>query len=144
MIRDPEGLRPGYADGKVGSMNAWSTTELDQIATNDELEVAGRRPDGSLNDPVTIWVVRHGDDLYVRSFKGANGKWYRGTRASHQGHIHSGSVDKDVTFVDETDSRTIKAIDEAYKAKYRHYQDDIVDPMLAKPARGTTMKLVPR
>jgi hypothetical protein len=144
MIRDPEGLRPGHPGGKVGSMTAWSTAELDQIATNDELEVAGRGNDGKLNDPVTIWVVRHGNDLYVRSFKGTHGKWYRGTRASHQGHIHSGSVDKDVTFVDETDSRTITAIDEAYKAKYRHYQQQIVDPMLAAPARQTTMRLVPR
>jgi hypothetical protein len=27
---------------------------------------------------VTIWVVREGDGLYVRSWRGLSGAWYRG------------------------------------------------------------------
>jgi hypothetical protein len=130
-------------DGTLSLMNAWSRDELQRIGTTDELEVAGLRPDGKLNDPVTIWVVRHGDDLYVRSFRGRKGRWYRGAQTKHQGHIRSAGIDKDVSFVDVTDQGTIAAIDDAYRSKYRHYQSQIVDPMLASPARGTTMKLLP-
>ena len=41
--------------------------------TAEELEIAASRPDGSLHRFTTIWVVRVGDDLYVRSYRGRNG-----------------------------------------------------------------------
>ncbi len=44
--------------------------ELDKIAAADELAIASLRRDSTLRVPVTVWVVRHGDDLYVRSVKG--------------------------------------------------------------------------
>jgi hypothetical protein len=40
-----------------------------------------RQRDGSLARPRTIWVVRHGDDLYVRSVNGRTSAWFRGTQA---------------------------------------------------------------
>ncbi len=46
-----------------------------------------------------IWVVRLGDDLYVRSVNGPSAAWFRGTRAHPEGHIRAGGVDKDVAFV---------------------------------------------
>ena len=48
-------------------MAGWTNEELEKIAAADELELASTRSDGSLRKPVTIWVVRYGDDLYVRS-----------------------------------------------------------------------------
>ena len=48
-------------------MTNWTADELDSIGQADELEIAVRRPDGTLRKRVTIWVVRDGDDLYVRS-----------------------------------------------------------------------------
>jgi len=47
-------------------MTAWTGEELARIGAADELELAALRRDGTLRKPVTIWVVRHGDDLYVR------------------------------------------------------------------------------
>jgi hypothetical protein len=44
-------------------MAAWASDELDKIAAADELELASARSDGTLRKPVTIWVVRRGDDL---------------------------------------------------------------------------------
>ena len=52
-------------------MTTWTNDELDQIGDADELRIAALRPDGTLRNPVTIWVVRRGDELYVRSYKGA-------------------------------------------------------------------------
>ncbi len=121
-------------------MATWTTDELDKIGTAEELEIAGLREDGSLRKPVTIWVVRVGDDLYVRSYRGAEGAWYRGTRVRHKGHIRAGGVEKDL----DPDPALAAAIDTAYRIKYRRYGGQYVDPMVAAPARATTLKLVPR
>jgi hypothetical protein len=48
-------------------MSTWTRDELDRIGSAEELEIAAVRDDGTLRKPVTIWVTRHGDDLYVRS-----------------------------------------------------------------------------
>jgi hypothetical protein len=125
-------------------MTAWNIDELSKIEKADELQIAPRRRDGTLRHPVTIWVVRHGDNLYVRSFRGSDGAWYRGAQVRHEGHIRAGGVDKDVTFVAETDSDTNEQIDTAYRSKYHHHGAQYVDPMVAPPARATTMRLVPR
>jgi hypothetical protein len=53
-------------------MSEWTSEELEKIAAADELHLASVRRDGTLRKPVTIWVVRHGDDLYVRSVYGPN------------------------------------------------------------------------
>ena len=81
-------------------MTAWAKDELDKIANADELRLATMRPDGSLRDPVTIWVVRHGDDLYIRSYRGPSASWFRRARERREGRIQAGGVDKDVTLTD--------------------------------------------
>ncbi len=59
-------------------MTGWTSDELTRIGTATELQIASRRGDGSLNRPRTIWVVRVGDDLYVRSMYGRAGGWFPG------------------------------------------------------------------
>jgi hypothetical protein len=125
-------------------MTAWTTDELAAIDAADELEIAPHRIDGTQRPPVTIWVVRTGDDLYVRSYRGGGSAWFRGAEVSHEGHIRAGGVDKDVTFVDETDPGVNDRIDAAYRAKYRRFGASYVDPMVAERARTATLKLVPR
>ena len=125
-------------------MTAWTTDELAAIDAADELEIAPLRPDGTQHAPVTIWVVRDGDDLYVRSYRGRDSGWFRDTQASHQGHVRAGGVDKDVTFVDEADPGVNDQIDAAYRAKYRRFGASYVDPMVADGARAATLKLAPR
>jgi hypothetical protein len=93
---------------------------------------------------VTIWVVRLGDDLYVRSVNGRNGAWFRGAQVRHAGHIQAGGVDKDVTFVGEVDTDLNDQIDAAYRTKYRRYAASIVSTIVSPAARAATIKLVPR
>jgi hypothetical protein len=123
-------------------MTAWTSDELSKIGAAEELQIAPRRRDGTLRKPVTIWVVRVGDDLYVRSWRGPAGRWFRGAQQTHEGHIRAGGVDKDVTFMDVDDSIN-DAIDAAYRAKYRRYAS-YVPPMVSPDARATTLKLVPQ
>jgi hypothetical protein len=125
-------------------MTAWTTDELDGIEAADELEIASLRSDGRLRHPTTIWVVRLGDDLYVRSVRGRGSAWFRGTQVRHEGHIQSGGVEKDVIFVEETDPGINDQVDAALRTKYRRYDARYVDPMLTPEARAATIKLVPR
>jgi hypothetical protein len=125
-------------------MTTWTSDELSKIGTAEELELASLRRDGTLRKPVTIWVVRLGDDLYVRSAYGRNSAWFRGTQVRHEGHIQAGGVDKDVTFIEESDRGLNDQIDTLYRTKYRHHDVQYVDPMVASEARAATIKLVPR
>src|SRR5437899_9125344 len=104
---------------------AWSNEELTKIEAVDELEIASLRRDGTLRHRTTIWVVRLGDDLYVRSVNGRTGSWFRGTQVRHEGHIQAGSIDKDVTFVN-ADNNLDDRIDGAYRNKYRRYASSII------------------
>lgn len=125
-------------------MTAWTTEELGKIAGADELEIAARRPDGTLRPYVTIWVVRVGDDLYVRSYRGRNGAWFRSTLRQPEGHIRSGGVERDVAFEEPGDAGQ-DDIDQAYRAKYAsRYASNIVDPIVAPDAAAATLRLAPR
>ncbi len=124
-------------------MTGWTSDELTKIEAADELEIASIRRDGTLRNPVTIWVVRLGDDLYVRSVNGRTGAWFRGTQVRNEGRIRAGGVEKDVTFVDADDGINDQ-IDDAYRSKYRRYAPSIVGSVLTPEARSATNKLVPR
>jgi hypothetical protein len=126
-------------------MTTWTTDELETIDAADELEIASLRPDGTLRNPTTIWVVRLGDDLYVRSVNGRTSGWFRGTQLRHEGRIRAGGIEKDVTFVNvDGDGDVAGRIDDAYRTKYRRYASSIVDHTVTPQARSATLKLVPR
>jgi hypothetical protein len=124
-------------------MTAWTSDELTKIEEADELQIALLRRDGTLRNPVTIWVVRLGDDLYVRSVNGRTAAWFRGTRVRHEGRIWAGGVEKDVTLVD-ADHDIRDQIDNAYRTKYRRYAASIVGSIVTPEARSATIKLMPR
>jgi hypothetical protein len=124
-------------------MTGWTSDELTTIEAADELEIASIRRDGMLRDPTTIWVVRFGDDLYVRSVNGRTAAWFRGTQVRHEGRISAGGVEKDVSFVDADDDIDDR-IDDAYRTKYRRYAPSIVGSVLTPEARSATTRLVPR
>jgi hypothetical protein len=125
-------------------MTAWTSDELTKIGTAEELQIASLRRDGTLRKQVIIWVVRLGNDLYVRSVNGRTSAWFRGVQTRHEGHIRAGGVDKDVTFVEEAGPEINDQIDAAYRTKYRRYAASIVDSIVSSKARAATIKLVPR
>jgi len=123
-------------------MSMWTSDELSKIGAAEELELAAVRRDGSLRKPVTIWVVRHEDDLYVRSVNGRESSWFRGAQARHEAHVEAGGADKNVLLVETDDVND--ELDAAYRAKYRRYAESIVGSIVTPQARAATLKLVPR
>jgi hypothetical protein len=124
-------------------MTQWTSEQLDTIGNAEEVQIASVRRDGTLRKPVTVWAVRSGDDIYLRSVRGRSGHWFRGAQDRHEGRIRAGGVQQDVTFVDaghDIDNE----VDGAYRAKYRRYAGSILNSVLTPEARSATLKLVPR
>jgi hypothetical protein len=120
----------------------WTSDELSKVGAAEELQLAPWRADGTLRKPVTIWVVREGDELYVRSVNGRASAWFGAVQVRHEAHIDAGGIDKEVLLI-ETEDRNDE-IDAAYRTKYRRYANSIVNSTLSPQARATTLKLVPK
>jgi hypothetical protein len=120
----------------------WTSDELSAIAAAQELQIAAQRRDGTLREPVPIWVVRAGDDLFVRAAYGPRSGWHRVARATHAAHIRGGGVEKDVALEDAPDAID-DDVDAAYRSKYGRFAS-IVDGMTDAQARASTLRLVPR
>lgn len=123
-------------------MAPWTSEELERIDGAEELDLASRGGDGTLRRPVTIWVVRVGDAVYVRSVNGRGSSWFRGVQTRHQARIRAGGVERDVDLV-ETDAGGDE-VDAAYEAKYRGRYPSIVPSIVAPGARAATLALNPR
>ncbi|MGW2509072.1 DUF2255 family protein [Streptomyces scopuliridis] len=108
-----------------------------------ELHIQPQRANGRLRAPTTIWVVREGDGLFVRSYNGPDGAWFRTAKASGVGRIRCGGIEQDVTFTEISDRALNDRIDDAYRAKYAAARG-YVPPMVAEGARATTLQLTPR
>jgi len=121
---------------------SWGPDELERAGRAGELQLASRRQDGTLRPYVTMWVVRCGDGLYVRSAYGPANPWYRRARASGSGRIRAGGVEQDVTFAGADDG-VQEDIDSAYHAKYDRYGPGIVGPVVGPDAHKLTIRLVP-
>ena len=124
-------------------MTEWTEEELGRIGKAQELQLASERPNGTLRRHVTIWVVRVGDELYVRSAYGANNPWFRRAKASGVGRLRAGGLERDVTFAEPAPD-VHRDIDAAYHGKYDRYGPAIVATVAGSLAHPSTIRLAPR
>jgi hypothetical protein len=68
---------------------SWTTGELAIVDRAAELQIASRRPDDSIRSFVTVWMVRVGTDVYVRSGAGYGGvsRWFPRARDAGSGTV---------------------------------------------------------
>ena len=124
-------------------MTAWTPDELARIGRSDELQISSRRADGSLRPFVTIWVVRVGDDIYVRSAHGLQNPWFQRALKAGQGQIRAGGVERDVAFEHQGREEAGAAVTDAYHAKYDRYGPRIVATVVSPEAADSTIRLAP-
>lgn len=123
----------------------WTTDDLARIGAAEELDIAATRPDGTPRPYVTIWVVRAGDDLYVRSAYGPENGWFRRARATGTGRVRAAGTEHDVTFAAvPADADIHETLDAAYHAKYDRHGPRYVNPVVGAEAATATLRLLPR
>jgi hypothetical protein len=124
-------------------MTGWTQEELQKIGSAEEIGLASRRADGTLRGYVTMWTVRAGDDIYVRSAYGPDNPWYRRAIASGEGRIEAGGVERDVDFA-AADPSAQDSIDAAYHAKYDRHGARLVATVVGEHVHELTIRLVPK
>jgi hypothetical protein len=122
---------------------SWTAGHLDRIGAAEELAIATARDDGSLRAWVPIWVVRVGDDLYMRSGGGTAGVWYRHAAARHEARIRANGIEDDARLAPASASARAE-INDAYRAKYARYAGSYLRPLLSAAAQEATLRLLPR
>jgi hypothetical protein len=124
-------------------MSSWKAQDLATIGNATEFEIASRRADGSLRPFVTIWGVRHGNDLYVRSAHGHDNPWFQRALRSGEGQIRAGGVERDIAF-EVPGPEVADGITGAYHAKYDRYGPSIVGTVVSPEAARSTLRVIPR
>ena len=108
------------------------------VGRRGELSVSSLRSDGTFSRPVPIWSVLVDGRLFIRSYMGTEGRWYRGVLARRAGRVTSGSRAVDVTFT-PAPIELADRIDEAYRAKYAG--SGYLAPMLSEQARAAAFEV---
>jgi hypothetical protein len=122
-------------------VSGWTAEELQRIGGAQELRLAARRQDGSLRPSTIMWVIRAGNELYVRSAGGPERPWYRAATASGSGRIQAGGLDAEVEFTAAAPEAN-PDIDAAYHAKYDRYGPSIVGHVTGPAAHAVTIRLI--
>jgi hypothetical protein len=120
----------------------WNSHQATLIAGPQEVQVITRRQDGSLGRPRTIWIVRDGERVFIRSTNGRGADWFRAATATGAGQIVAGGRTYEVFFDEVTDARDLAAVDAGYWAKYGHYRS-IVDHLTEDGPRSATLHVTP-
>ena len=123
-------------------MSGWSAQELEALAGAEELDIASRRPDGTLRPYVTIWAVRLGDGVYVRSAHGPENPWFVRAKAAGEGRIRSGGVERDARFT-TPGPEVADDVTARIHAKYDRFGAQYVDPIITADAVRSTLRIDP-
>lgn len=114
---------------------------LQHLADVQEISIGFRRPDGSTGS-TPVWVVRVGDDVFVRSMNGPSGGWYRRLRARPDGEVREDDHVHPVRAEPVADEGTLAEVTRAYATKYA--DSPYVQPLLSEAAARATLRLTPR
>ncbi len=113
---------------------------LNQLATAEEFEIETRSPTGR-TPRTTIWVVVDDNDVYVRSVRGRNGRWYQNITAKPDAAVHIDGRRLAVHAVPVTDEALIARVSNDYLRKYR--DDPAASSMVLAETLPTTLRLEP-
>src|SRR6266567_6121322 len=91
---------------------------LNQLANAEEIEIETRSATGRTHR-TTIWVVVDDNNVYVRSVRGRNGRWYQEITANPDAAIHVDGRRLVVHAVPVTDEALIARVSNAFLRKYR-------------------------
>jgi hypothetical protein len=108
-----------------------------------EVRIETSRDEDAPTHRTTIWVVTVDGSVFVRSVRGAKGRWYREVSANPAAALHVGDEPIPVRAVPVTDDATIAAVSEAYRDKYGRTSPGSTRAMVQPETLPTTLRLEP-
>ncbi|MBV9328981.1 MAG: nitroreductase family deazaflavin-dependent oxidoreductase [Chloroflexi bacterium] len=108
-----------------------------------EIEIETTRRSGAPVHRTVIWIVVDGDRAYVRSVRGAAGRWFREIQANARGAIHAGGRRVAVEAQPVTDAATIDQVSELLRRKYEQRWPGPTASMVREEVLPTTLRLIP-
>jgi len=121
---------------------AFDEEVIQLLAKIEEVEIETRAGPDAPSHRVTIWVVVDGDAAYVRSVRGARGRWYREARAYPEAVLHAGARKLPVHLEPVSDGATIARVSDAFLRKYVQWPND-ARAMVREDVLPTTLRLHP-
>jgi hypothetical protein len=120
-------------------VSEWTDDQLERIGVPEEVEIATVDAEGTWRPFIIAWVVRVDQGLYVRSFHGTGGSWYRRAQGSGRGRIRADGREYDVSF-EPPQPGAQPAISDAYRVKYA--TSPYMEPMVAPDVVAATLRIV--
>ena len=120
-------------------MSKFDAKTLSDLHEADEVAI---RTEKHPESAVVIWVTVADDEAFVRSFRGAKGRWYRDLAAGGPAVLEFDGRRLAVQAVPATDEAAIARASREYLRKYRSssYAQSMVQPAIL----STTLRLEPR
>ena len=129
--RPPPQRSKGPLHGVMGypSCMAYSQDELDLIDRTEEVEIETSGPSGDTHRTI-IWAVVDGESVFVRSYRGANARWYREASSNPSVALHVDGCRLPATAVPAADPASIERTSSGL---LRKYPNDPATPRMVRP-----------
>jgi len=116
----------------------YSQDELDLIDRTEEVEIETSGDDGVTHRTI-IWAVVDGDSVFVRSYRGANARWYREALANPTVALHVDGRRMPATAVAAGDLDNIQRTSDGLLRKYPN--DPATPRMVRRDVLDLTFRL---
>lgn len=111
------------------SAMGYSQEELDLIDRTEEVEIETNGADGAVHRTI-IWAVVDGGDVFIRSYRGPNARWYREASADPAVALHVDGRRLAAEAVPADDPESIERTSAGLLGKY---PDDPATPRMVRP-----------
>jgi hypothetical protein len=120
-------------------MASFDAETLRQLSTTREVSI---RTDKHPKSAVVIWVVVMEDGVFIRSWRGARGRWYRDLAQGGLASLELNENRLSVLAVPATDPAIIARVSDGFLQKYR--TSSHAPEMVRPETLPTTLRLEPR
>ena len=117
---------------------AYSEAELDLIDRTEEVEIETNGAEGAVHRTI-IWAVVDDGDVFVRSYRGPNARWYREALADPSVALHVDGLRLPVKAVLASDAGSIERTSTGILRKYAG--DPAAKAMVAPELLDLTLRL---
>jgi hypothetical protein len=116
---------------------------LASLAIEQEVRLETTSLSGTQTRLTTIWVATDQDEVFVRSVRGAAGRWFREVRRRPAAILHVEGVRIPVRAELVTDAATVARVSDAISEKYGQRSPGSTRAMLQPDTLPTTLRLDP-